>query len=134
MVRVLHVARDEVRALTREIKNLPADVAPTLKRLVEGVVEAAGPEGGEVVVDIRPARSEWLTPKQVAEMFGVTERAVRKWCHKGVLKAVQPGGPRGDWRIPRSQFAAGPEEVQTLLETVRDMNRRFEGEVDDYER
>lgn len=134
MARVLHVARDDVRSLTREIKNLPAGVAPTLKRLAEEVLEAAGPEGDEVVVDIRPARSEWLTPKQVAEMFGVTERAVRKWCRRGTLKAVQPGGPRGDWRIPRSQFAASPEEVRVLLETVSDINRRFKGEVDDYER
>lgn len=143
---MVRLAPDEVRSLEQEISQIPDSQAPTLKRVARKILGS-----GDVVIVVKqssrlgprtiravspklhPPEAQWLTPKQVAEMFLVSERTVRKWCEKGLIKAVQPGGPRGDWRIARSQFAAGPDEVRTLLETVGKINERFEGEVDDYE-
>ena len=75
----------------------------------------------------------YLTTAQVAAMYRVPVRIVRSWCQAGRLAATRVG-PRGEWRILRSQFSAGPDDVRTLLATVDRLNSRFGGEaIDDYE-
>jgi len=46
---------------------------------------------------IRPAfeQADFLTPKQVAERFGVHINTVDSWLKAGKLVAEQPYGPRG---------------------------------------
>lgn len=76
---------------------------------------------------------QYLTAAQVAAMYRVSVSVVRRWCQAGRLKTTR-NGLRGPWRILRSQFTAGPEEVQRLLDTVTRINSRFQGEeIDDYE-
>lgn len=36
--------------------------------------------------------SVYLSCAEVAEMLGVTTGTVRKWCGKGMLKAIKPTG------------------------------------------
>jgi excisionase family DNA binding protein len=33
-----------------------------------------------------------LSVRQVAELFGLTEKTIRRWISKGVLPATRPGG------------------------------------------
>lgn len=123
----------EVQTLSREMATDAAKQMPLMARLATEIIQGIGETGGEVV--LRPAVSPgvFLTTAQVAAMYQVSDRVVRKWCETGRIQATRVGD-RGEWRILRSQFAAGPEEVQGLLDTVTQINRRFEGEeIDDYE-
>jgi excisionase family DNA binding protein len=45
-----------------------------------------------------------LTPDEVAAMYKVHGNTVRRWCQRGLLRAVKEGGSkyRGDWSIPES--------------------------------
>jgi excisionase family DNA binding protein len=47
-------------------------------------------------------KTEYYTPKQVAEYFGVTLLTVQNWIKKGKLPTVQPAGFRGRQFIRRS--------------------------------
>lgn len=76
--------------------------------------------------------SQYLTTAQVAGIFRVPNRVVRKWCRVGLIWATRVG-QRGPWRILRSQFSVGPEEVQRLLDTVARINSRFEDDLDEDE-
>ncbi|MEW6048001.1 MAG: helix-turn-helix domain-containing protein [Bacillota bacterium] len=85
----------------------------------------------------RPGGSgeRYLTPRDVAEMLDVTEQAVRAWCERGLIDAIQPAGHKGVWRIPASQFAVSPEQLRDIVEKIRAINRRLGyGETDDHER
>ena len=46
----------------------------------------------------------YLTVREVAEIFKVTQHTVYSWIKSGDLAAVQVGGT---WRIPQSQFERG---------------------------
>ncbi len=122
----------KVKTLARELESSAAKLMPETAGLVVAIVQGIGEAGGEIL--LRPtAEGRFLTTAEVAQMYRVTDRVVRKWCEAGHLQAERVG-PRGEWRILRSQFSAGPVEVRKLLETAARINRRFEGEeIDDYE-
>ena len=46
----------------------------------------------------------YLTAREVAEIFRITQHTVYSWIKSGDLAAVQVGG---SWRIPQSQFERG---------------------------
>lgn len=63
---------------------------------------------GTNLAPAQPVRQEsetWLTTIEAASLFGVTDRAIRKWCAKGRLPATRHGDR---WLINRSQ-CLGPE-------------------------
>lgn len=45
-----------------------------------------------------------LSVRQVAELFGLTEKTIRRWISKGVLPATRPGGK--NLLIKRSDIVA----------------------------
>ena len=55
------------------------------------------------VLTIAPdGEHEWLSPRQVAELLGVTRPAVRARIHRGTLPAVENGGVLGATGSPRT--------------------------------
>ena len=44
---------------------------------------------------------DYLTVREVADIFRITQRTIYSWIRNGALNAVQLGG---SWRIPKSQF------------------------------
>ena len=117
---VLDLPPAEVLELEKEKSHLSPERTPTVYRLVERA--------------IRQARRRLLTPREVAEMFDVTERAVRKWCERGKIVAFQPSGPGGEWRIPADQFAVTPEQMLRFRRTVQEIAAKYGEEIDDFER
>ncbi len=131
VVKVIALQPSRVRTLTRELKTA-AQQTPAIEGLVSEIVHGIGETGGEIV--LRPTSAEdFLTTADVAKMYRVTDRVVRKWCEAGHIKATRVG-PRGEWRVLRSQFTAGPEAVRRLLDAATRINGRFQGEeIDGYE-
>ena len=88
-----------------------------------------------VEIDFIPLCKEkkLLRTSEVAEVYQVSDRMVRKWCETGKIKALQT--PGGGWRIPASQFA-DLEKVQGFQETAEKINRRFKDspEIEEFER
>ncbi len=106
-----------------------------LLALLDTLIASAASAPG-IQLEVRPldATDRLLSTQAVAEMVGVSDRAVRKWCEQGRIVATQPGGSRGDWRIPASQFAASPEEMSTLRARAMRLSQKYGGPLDDYER
>ena len=73
-------------------------------------------------IDLRPDdEHEWLSPRQVAQLLGVTRPAVRSRVHRGTLPARRaPCGQdrgRGDYRIGQDDLEAYVQ--RTYAETER---------------
>ena len=41
----------------------------------------------------------YLTTAEAAEALQVSQRCIVAWCESGKIKAIQPGGKKGAWRI-----------------------------------
>lgn len=97
---------------------------------------SSGESASGVRVEVKriDGSDQLLSTHEVAVMFGVSERAVRKWCERGRIIALQPGGSGGDWRIPASQFPATVEEMKALYATAKRLSDKYGGPLDDYER
>ncbi len=46
---------------------------------------------------------QYVTTADVAAQFGTSIENVTRWIKTGKLDAIQPGGPRGEYRIPVSE-------------------------------
>ena len=130
---MLKLAPSEVQELARQVAAV-REVAPAAGELLHQLVTEAKGSGVRIEVTELPRRSRYLTTGQVAEMFQVTERAVRKWCNSGRIRADQPGGPDGEWRIPEDQFAATHEAMTRLQRTAAEIAARHGGPDDFFER
>lgn len=117
---VLKLAQQEVIELEKEKEYLSRTRTPIVYRVVEEV--------------LRQAQRRYLSPREVAEMFGVTERAVRKWCEQGKIAAFQPAGRGGEWFIPADQFPATPEQIRAFRQTAQEIAAKYGEEIDDFER
>lgn len=56
-----------------------------------------------------PRRKAYLVSEATAVIdertdLGLTERTVREYCRTGVIKARQPKGPKGRYRIPAAEL------------------------------
>ncbi|RLF79568.1 IS607 family transposase [Thermococci archaeon] len=59
-----------------------------------------------------------LTPRQVAEILGVSFITIKRWIYSGKIKAIKL--PTGKWRIPESEVKRilgekPPEEVRAVI-------------------
>lgn len=43
----------------------------------------------------------YLSPREMADVLGVTPRTIYNWIHRGEVEAIRIGGV---WRIPKSAF------------------------------
>ena len=41
--------------------------------------------------------NKYISPKEYAEIMGVTAQTLRNWIKEGKLKAIQPAGKNGRW-------------------------------------
>lgn len=124
---------EEVVALRREEQQLPRDF-PLLRDLIRKLESLSAP-GRPLYISVGGSNVRWLTSQEVAGMFRISERAVRHWCEQGRIAAIRTPGSRGVWRIRADQFAASPEAVNMLVDTVTNMNQRFDtAPSEDYER
>lgn len=117
----LRLPQEDLEALRRELAAVDPERAPTVRRVIEGLLRE-----GE-----RPARL--LSPRELADILQVSERTVRKWCERGLIRAVQPAGPRGAWRIPADQFPVDLDAIPPFLRLSREIVERCGGPMDDYE-
>ena len=136
MVRVLTLTSNDIEDLREERRRL-ASVAstPLVLDLLDTLI-ASGVSASGVRIEVKPidASDHMLSTGEVAEMFGVSERAVRKWCERSRIIAFQPGGPGADWRIPASQFPATLDEMRNLYAAAKRLSDKYGGPLDDYER
>lgn len=46
--------------------------------------------------------TQWYSTKEVADRYGVTDRAVRQWIDMGLLPGAEKVGPfeKSDWKVP----------------------------------
>lgn len=102
---VLELQPEDVAALEKELEQISPAETPVAHRLVEAVLGNIG--------------RRFLSPREVAGLFEVSERAVRKWCEQRKIVAFQPAGRRGEWRIPADQFAATPEQIRAFRQTTQ---------------
>lgn len=130
---VLELAPSDVLEIARQLSAV-REVAPAAGALLDRLVTESKGNGIRIEVRELPCRPRYLTTAQVAEMFLVSERAVRKWCKSGRIRAEQPGGPDGDWRIPEDQFGATHEALTRLHRTATDIAARHGGPDDYFER
>jgi excisionase family DNA binding protein len=49
-------------------------------------------------------RSEFISPKELAQLGGVSMRTVRKWLSTGRVVYFQPGGPGTTVLIPKCRL------------------------------
>ncbi|WP_168121793.1 helix-turn-helix domain-containing protein [Paenibacillus sp. HB172176] len=77
---------------------------------------------------------EIYTSSEVAELLGVTDQTIRRWCEKGKYpEAYRTDG--GHWRIPKKYFKISLEEAQKrkiFEQKLSDFNAS-NGEVDESE-
>lgn len=65
---------------------------------------------------------EWFTTRETAEMLRIDEQTVIRWCEEGKLKGYKPLNIC--WYVRADQFAAGPEQVKSFLETTESISRK----------
>jgi len=113
------------KKIMNQIKNYVLENAATVEAFQIDVTPT------EVITPIKERK--WYTTKDIAEMYQVTDRMVRKWCESGRIYAIQT--PGGKWRIPSSKFA-DLDKVEAFRETVENINKRFNNspEIMDYEK
>ncbi|MFA4645662.1 IS607 family transposase [Pyrococcus kukulkanii] len=77
-----------------------------------------------------------LSPRQVAEILGVSFITIKRWIYSGKIKAVKL--PTGKWRIPESEVKRilgerQPEEVRAVIYarvSSRDQRKDLERQVE----
>ena len=52
------------------------------------------------------SRDEWLDSQDVADLVGVGVETVRRWIRAGELPVLDLGGPKGGYRVRRSDLDA----------------------------
>jgi excisionase family DNA binding protein len=53
----------------------------------------------------------YLTVQEFVALTGYTRQTVTAWCRAGKLKAIQPNGANGSWRIHPKEVEAHAKEV-----------------------
>lgn len=84
-------------------------------------------------IDIYPVKAKrYYTTIEIAKIFEVSDRMVRKWCEQGKIHALQT--PGGAWRILASQFK-DLTKVQKFQKTAEQINENFQDypEIDEFE-
>lgn len=136
-MRMVALGRDEAQRMQSEARYLP-EQAVAIRRFIAKLAVAMEAEPVLQVALLGPVQesaSEWLKTSEVARMFRVSERTVRRWCEEGQIEAQRsPSGPRGDWRIRASQFSARPDEVEDFWQVAEQIAQKYGGEVDEFER
>lgn len=56
-----------------------------------------------LAMDSEPTR--YVGTQEVARAFGVSVKTVVMWINNGKLKAIQPAGENGRYRIPASEIS-----------------------------
>jgi excisionase family DNA binding protein len=59
------------------------------------------PEATGSIAEVAQDLERWLTPQEVADLEGITDRAVRLACTEGRIPAQQVGGR---WQISRTAY------------------------------
>lgn len=98
-------------------------------------VSASAAAAEAIAVDFTPVESnkKFYRTREIAEIFQVSDRMVRKWCEAGKISALHT--PGGEWRIPAAQFN-NLEKVMEFQDTVEKINDRFKSApaIEDYEK
>jgi hypothetical protein len=90
-----------LRAVHNHVRDRPrvaqeiADIRDTAAALT------SLPEAGVGSAEVAPGLEQWLTPQAVADLEGITDRAVRLACTEGRIDADQVGGR---WQISRQAY------------------------------
>ena len=102
--------------------------------LLELFDEAATTSAETIQIDVIPmVQKKYYKTNEIAEVYQVSDRMVRKWCSQGKISALRT--PGGSWRIPTSVFG-DLQKVKAFQETAEQINERFSNypEIDDFEK
>lgn len=69
--------------------------------------------------------SEYLSVSKFAKLVGYSRETVRTWCNDQSIHAIQPHGPRGGWRIHRSEV----KKVKQKMKRGEQGTRIFRKEI-----
>ncbi|NLW46165.1 MAG: helix-turn-helix domain-containing protein [Firmicutes bacterium] len=98
-------------------KKLASKLLAHLNQIAESTAEA-------YQIDIYPVKEKlYYTTAEIAKIFEVSDRMVRKWCEQGKIHALQT--PGGAWRILASQFK-DLTKVQEFQKTAEQINEKFQ--------
>jgi excisionase family DNA binding protein len=84
-------------------------------------------------IDIRPVKTKtYYTTGEIAKVFEVSDRMVRKWCEQGRISALRT--PGGVWRIYAAQFS-DLEKIKNFQKIAEQINEKFREypEINDFE-
>lgn len=76
----------------------------------------------EFAIPVAPEQAEVYTSSEAAEIIGVSDQTIRRWCEKGKYpNAYQTDG--GHWRIPKRHFKVTLEEARKREEFEQLLNK-----------
>lgn len=61
----------------------------------------------------------FYSPKEFADVIGVSKATVSRWCHDGSIEATQQGGKGTAWLIPGSEIARLQKDCKEVLPTIK---------------
>ncbi len=84
---------DIVRPLINMMRQLVRENPEQAKKGIRVAIELKNQDSPDV---------EWLSTKEVADMFDVSQQQVRRWCESARIRGERT--PGGTWKIANSQF------------------------------
>lgn len=79
-------------------------------------------------VDGVDAAGRWLGTAEAADVLGVSEKTVRRWCGDGRFpSARKTSGDTGEWRIPAAEVYREPGHEEGCGEAVPRLWRENDG-------
>ncbi|MEK9157720.1 MAG: helix-turn-helix domain-containing protein [Patescibacteria group bacterium] len=70
----------------------------------------------ELVLDLATPSKKYLSVSKFAQSLGWSPSHVRNLCEEGKLKAIQPGGDGGTWKILTSELPRLRQQIKAGLE------------------
>ncbi|MDQ0220708.1 helix-turn-helix domain-containing protein [Peribacillus cavernae] len=82
------------------------------------------------------SNSEYYSPQEAAEIAGVSDQTIRRWCKQGVYPGAEQG-PGKQWKIPKQHFKVSltqAREAEAFLNDLHKRNREIAGgEIDEFD-
>lgn len=88
------------------------------------------------IVSVESENTGYVTPSEAAEIGGVSDQTIRRWCEKGKFpEAFKTDG--GHWRIPKKHFNMSLQQSRTadaFMKNIDEETReQFGGDVDEFD-
>jgi excisionase family DNA binding protein len=88
------------------------------------------------VVSVESDKENYVTPSEAAQIGGVSDQTIRRWCEKGKFpEAFKTDG--GHWRIPKKYFKMSLQQSQRadafMKKVDEETRKQLGGDVDEFD-